>query len=91
MIICHHSPQYIFILLFNLIFGQSELEEFGIDWDGPVPEDSSEDFPVVEVPDTDCPLSQGEYQRLCQSINPLGESDCYGIDIFSQTVSFVTA
>ena len=29
------------------------------------------------------------FEELCHAINPLAQSHCYGIDIFSETVNFV--
>ena len=43
----------------------------------------------VEVPDTLCELSQEQYGELVDTIDPLRESDSYGIDIYLQTVEFV--
>ena len=44
---------------------------------------------IVEVPETGCPLSPEQYQDLLNSIDPLRESESFGIDIYMETVSFV--
>lgn len=43
----------------------------------------------MEVPETGCPLSPEQYQELLISIDPLRESESYGIDIYMETVTFV--
>ena len=68
---------------------QDEFERYGIDWDGPLPEDATLDEAIVEVPETGCPLSPEQYQELLSSIDPLRESESYGIDIYMETVTFV--
>lgn len=49
------------------------------------------DAGIVEVPDTGCPLPLEQYQELVNRIDPLRESDSYGIDIYLETVAFVNA
>ena len=68
---------------------QEEFERHGIDWDGPLPEEATSGEAVVEVPETGCPLSPEQYQELLNSIDPLRESESFGIDIFIETVTFV--
>lgn len=68
---------------------QGEWQEYGIDWDGPVPEEPVEDDISVEVPETSNPLSDEQFQELSNRINPLRISNNYGIDIYLEVVSFV--
>ena len=67
---------------------QEEIEHFGIDWDGPVAEQSELDQ-SVDVPELRNAISFQREQELRQLINPLEESDCYGLNIYMQTVRFV--
>ena len=55
---------------------QDEVEYYGLDWDGPLPESDSDE--TIELP-------------LTATINPMRNSDCYGIDIFIETVTFVAS
>ena len=59
---------------------QDEVEQYGLDWVGPLPESDSDE--MIELPLTECPLNLQETQELKQAIDPLRNSDCYGIDIF---------
>ena len=55
-------------------------DDYGIDGDGPVPlEDSDE---PVEVPLTGISLAQNFQQQLQLTIDPLRDSDCHGVDIY---------
>ena len=68
---------------------QEEFEQYGIDWDGPLPEKATSDGAIVEVPETRCPLTPEHYQELVDRLDPLRESESYGIDIYMETVTFV--
>ena len=59
------------------------IELFGVDWDGPVPADVSNQ---VEVDPPNYTISQGRYERL-QTIDPLEESNSYGIDLYLQALA----
>ena len=39
-----------------LVLSQSDVEEYGIDWDGPAEEDNSDNS--VDIPEITCPLTQ---------------------------------
>lgn len=67
---------------------QNEIQQYGIDWDGPVSEETDAEV-HVEVPLTRNPLHEAQYQELTRVINPLKDSDCYGIDIFVETLEKV--
>ena len=45
----------------------------------------------MELPITPNPLHEVQYQYSTSFIKPTRESDCYGIDIFIQTLEYVTA
>jgi len=68
---------------------QDELEQYGLDWDGPLPESDSDE--LIEVPSTESPLNRQQTQELTEAIDPLRNSDCYGIDIFIETLLLVTS
>jgi len=42
----------------------------------------------VGIPDTTIPLTPEQYQDLVDNIDPLKESESYGVDIFHQVVTF---
>lgn len=67
---------------------QEEIEHYGIDWDGPVAEQSELDQ-SVDVPELPNIISYQSEQELRQLINPLQESDCYGLNIYMETLQFV--
>lgn len=48
------------------------------------------DIDVVEIPETPCPISQEDMEELTETIDPLKESNSYGIDIYLDTVQFVS-
>lgn len=68
---------------------QDEIEHYGLDWDGPLPESDSDE--TIELPLMANPLNQQQSQDLTQTINPMRNSDCYGIDIFIETLTFVAS
>ena len=47
------------------------------------------DAEQVIVPACYCPLTEDEYALLLQEIDPLTDSENYGIDVFSASVIFV--
>lgn len=67
---------------------QEEIDEYGIDWDGPLPIEETEG--TVEVPHVLCPLNSLVEEEIRRQINPLRESRCYGIDIYLEACSFVS-
>ena len=60
---------------------------YGVDWNGPLPYTSEDNY--VEVPETLCPLDELDMSELLQSIPPSTHSDCWGIDVYLNTLSFV--
>eukprot|EP00112_Aurelia_sp_Birch-Aquarium-sp1_P014997 Seg3287.2 transcript_id=Seg3287.2/GoldUCD/mRNA.D3Y31 product="hypothetical protein" protein_id=Seg3287.2/GoldUCD/D3Y31 len=72
----------------------TDIEEYGIDWDGPLPS-ARYDGPNYEndgviIPDLSCPLLNIE-QELTRSVNPLGESESNGIDIYLHARDLIKA
>ena len=61
-------------------------ESYGIDEEGPEPLD---DPGTVEVPALNFQLNDTNFQRLCNSINPLMSSDNFGIDLYEDTLHFL--
>lgn len=68
---------------------QEEIDGYGIDWDGPLPEEETTGS-MVEVPHVLCPLNPLVEEEIRRQINPLRESSCYGIDIYLEACSFVS-
>ena len=60
-----------------------------IDWDGPAPDGNLDDATPVEVPNTRNPLEPAQNSSLTNLINPLCNSDEYGIDIYLETLTFI--
>ncbi|XP_062509866.1 uncharacterized protein LOC134185982 isoform X2 [Corticium candelabrum] len=56
-----------------------DLDQYGIDGNGPVPLDGLQDQTVV-VPETISQLSQADLNALQLHVNPLEFSDCHGTD-----------
>ena len=55
---------------------------FGIDWDGPVPTNvASNDYVHVEVPTTEIEMTEEQKMHLNLLVDPLEDSDSYGIDL----------
>ena len=61
---------------------------YGINWEGPLPEEV-EIEEEVHVPYIICPLQSPADLAKLFAIDPLRESDNYGIDIFMETKHFV--
>jgi hypothetical protein len=47
---------------------EDEIEYYGIDWDGPVPQQLEQS---VQVPETPCPLTEAELSEFVKQIPPL--------------------
>ena len=71
-----------------LHYFQGEEQQFGVDWEGPVPNESN-DIYIVNVPDTPLPLNSGTLEELNSVISPLDPSSCYGIDLYERVLIFV--
>ena len=92
----HKSPQQLFtagsLLLQNfqipaLYFFHSADDMYGIDPDGPIPvaEES------ISVPQSTLRFSDTDKQSFQQHFDPLGVSDNYGIDLYEQTIQFISS
>lgn len=62
---------------------------YGVDWDGPAPHNPTDDQEAVEVPITSNPLQAADYESLKTLIDPLPDSEEYGVDIYLEALSFV--
>ena len=62
--------------------------EYGIDWDGPIVVEE-EDADQVIVPECGTLLTEEDYATLQEEVQPLADSQNYGIDLFHAAVSFV--
>ena len=65
------------------------MENYGIDPDGPLPDDEDNDIDEVAVPPTPCPLDSDQYDDLVLAVDPLSRSDNYSIDVYLQVLRFV--
>lgn len=65
-----------------------EISAYGIDWDGPLPE--NDECSVVTLPETPSPSNADKHAEMCTSIDPLRQSNSYGIDIFTEVISFLS-
>ena len=61
---------------------QEEINAYGIDWDGPLPDE------VVDVPEVPELLDANQLQVLINSVDPLQRSEVYGIDLYVETKLF---
>lgn len=59
-------------------------DDYGIDVDGPVPLEDRDEY--VDVPPTVINLGQNFQQQLQVTIDPLRDSDCYGVDIYLEVL-----
>lgn len=65
---------------------QEEIDQYGIDWNGPVSTDR-ENF--VEVPNTSCPLDDHNLTLLQQSVNVTIDDRNFGINLYNDTLAEV--
>ena len=66
----------------------NDVENLGIDWDDPVPEEEDADRVMSSI---ECPLTPDQLAHLQEEISPLAETvDGFGIDLYLKTVSFCT-
>ena len=61
---------------------------YGIDWDGPLPDDVLANNTIDVLPITN-PLSNEHYAELCTEICPLATSPNYGIDLYLNCLHLV--
>ena len=91
----HKSPHQLFtagLLLLQhsdltaLDFFNDVDDMYGVDEDGPEPDDTDG---TVSVPEVGFQLNVSDYQRLLSLVNPLAESPNHGIDLYEQTLHFI--
>lgn len=94
----HKTPHQLFtagcLLLQNsgigaLDFTDSVDENYGIDPDGSNTDDVSNEDAVL-VPERRITFADTDIRVLNQQVDPLGPSDNYGIDVYEQTVQFIS-
>ncbi len=69
---------------------QDDFQQYGIDWESPVPAEGEDfDVDVVNVPEIACPLAREHVDELARTVDPLRNSDSYGIDIYLETMEYV--
>ena len=93
----HKSPQQLFTAgallqnsqLSTLDFFHQVDPDYGIDPDGPPPV-SDDDVEGVSVPETSLRLSDADMTITRQNVDPFGHSDNYGVDLYEQTVAFIS-
>ncbi|GES72835.1 uncharacterized protein LOC114517950 [Rhizophagus clarus] len=61
-------------------------DDYGIDWDGPIPSLESN---IVIVNEPSNILTNDQYAYLASRVNPLQTDNCYGINIYLKCVSVV--
>ena len=83
-VIIAFTIKFLFFPLFLL-----QGDNYGIDWDGPVPNNPTDDHATVEVPVTRNPLQEEHYASLKDSIDPLCNSDEYGVDTYLEALYFI--
>lgn len=57
----------------------SQIQDFGIDWEGPI---ASVDSEGVVVPDVEYQPEDDKLQELMDNVHPLSESDEQGVDLY---------
>jgi hypothetical protein len=60
-------------------------DDYGIDWNGPIP---YQDDCHINIPETPCPLSAEQKRHLVETVNPLNDSNYFGLDICLQTKEY---
>ena len=74
------------LVCFLYYLDRKKCEDYGIDWEGPLPDEEydgplSSNDDLVEVPVT-FSLPREKLELLKEAIDPLQQSDSYGIDIY---------
>ena len=66
----------------------ADINAYGTDWDGPLPEEADYDE-TVYVPDVQVLLNNHQIQLLVDSVDPLKQSKVFGIDLYIETKQIV--
>ncbi len=64
------------------------MHSFGIDWDGPLPEEA-DCVEMVIVPELPALLNNDQLSILLNSVDPLKQSEVFGIDLHIQAKQIV--
>jgi len=64
-------------------------DNYGIDPDGQVSIDNAESDGIT-IPQTTLKFSETDYSLLQQTIDPYGQTDNYGIDLYEQNVQLIS-
>lgn len=70
--------------LFSNDMLNDDVDNYGIDWNGPLPENDQE---AIVVPQIACPISQERYRQLEETVNPLSENDGLGISLYLRSLA----
>ena len=76
---------------------QDEREYYGIDWDGPIPQEEDDDNlncdgnGMIVVPQIESPLDELCLDELNDEVPPLADTTNYGIDLYEKTLDFVSS
>ena len=62
-------------------------ESYGLDNDGPL---SLDEEATLAVPHLNFELQSGDLEHLRQTVDPLARSDNFGIELYEQTVHFIS-
>ena len=73
----HEAPEGVFNR--EVVGGTSE--QYGVDWEGPCP-DNEPDVESVTVPPIHLNLPPCTLQNLQETVNPLAHSELFGMDIY---------
>lgn len=77
------SILYNYILVF---FHVQNIDEYGIDWQGPIPVD---EIDTVKIPDTPCCLNGAQLASIQATSLVSASDDPYAVDLYSRVVSEV--
>ncbi|XP_062500773.1 uncharacterized protein LOC134178008 [Corticium candelabrum] len=69
-------------------------DEYGVDWNGPATGDIDDEDTAsgVHLPDgVEIPLSEADYEELKRTVNPLADSNDFGVDLFITAAEFVAS
>ena len=70
------------------MYFQADINAYGIDWDGPLPEEANYNETVC-VPDVPVMLDNHQLQILFDSVDPLKQSEVFGLDLYIETKQIV--
>ena len=76
-------------MLAALDFFDAVPDAYGVDHDLGISVDDADNEERVEIPSTEIEISQEQVSELESRVNPLDESDNFGVDLFTQTLQFI--